>query len=50
MLWPEQNLPCNNRTSAAKAAHAQEVYGTAEQVAEKLLLLKGTGFSPYVSD
>jgi hypothetical protein len=29
---PEQKLPCNNRTLAAKAVHAQEVYGTAEAV------------------
>jgi hypothetical protein len=32
MLLPEQSVPCNNRTSAAKAAHAEEVYGTAEAV------------------
>ena len=32
MLWPEQNRPCKNRTSAAKAAHVQEVYGTAQAV------------------
>jgi hypothetical protein len=32
MLRPEQNLPCKNRTSAAKAARSQEVYGTAEAV------------------
>jgi hypothetical protein len=30
MLRSEQNLPCNDRTSAAKAVHAQEAYGTAE--------------------
>ena len=32
MFRSEQNPPCNNRTSAAKAACAQEVYGTAEAV------------------
>jgi hypothetical protein len=32
MLRSDHNLPCNNRTSAAKAAHAQGVYGTAEAV------------------
>jgi hypothetical protein len=32
MLRPEQNLPCNDRTSAAEAVYAQKVYGTAEAV------------------
>jgi hypothetical protein len=32
MLRSEQNLPCNHRTSAAKAVYAQEVYDTAEAV------------------
>ena len=32
MLRSEQNPPRNNRTSAAKAVHAQEDYGTAEAV------------------
>jgi len=32
LLRSERNLSCNNLTSAAKAAHAQEVYGTAEAV------------------
>ena len=32
MLRPEQNLLCNDRTSAAKAAHEREVDGTAEAV------------------
>jgi hypothetical protein len=32
MLLPEQSVPCNNRTPAAKAAHAEDVYGMAEAV------------------
>ena len=32
MHWHDREPTCNNRTSAAKAVHALEVYGTAEAV------------------
>jgi hypothetical protein len=32
-----------------KAPHEREVYGTAEQAAEKLASLKGTAFRPYIT-
>jgi hypothetical protein len=35
--------------SGVEALVAVAFYGTAKELAEKLILLKGTGFSPYVS-